>query len=100
MFDLEHGTAHQDTRTLDRLWFGEMWFPVEKHVYQVQASIAQDPVLDPADLDLEPGHSEPVLHDHKSEIQHTRYWIVVPRMCYFQVICFQKEPGSSKLQSI
>ena len=44
-----------------RSWFGNMWFPVESYVYQVQASISQDPVLDPADLDLEPGQDEPEL---------------------------------------
>ena len=44
---MKNFTLHFDNAdrcdALDRLWFGEigeMWFPVEKYVYQVQASIA------------------------------------------------------------
>ena len=59
-FTLHFNNADQYD-SLDHSWFGEMWFPVENNVYQVQASIAQEPVLDPTDLDLEPGHSEPDL---------------------------------------
>ena len=62
---MKNFTLHFDSPdqcdSLDRLWFGEMWFPMEKYVYQVQSSITPDPILDPADLDLEPGHSEPDL---------------------------------------
>ena len=102
---MKNFTLHLDSAdqcdALDRLWFGEMWFPVKKYVYQVQASIAQDPVLDPADLDLEPGHSEPeLLPDHKSEIQHTHYLTVAPHTCYLQDTCFQKEPDPLKSRSI
>ena len=54
--NMKNFTLHFDNAcqraALERLWFGEMWFPVEKYVYQVQSSIAQDPVLDPTDLDL------------------------------------------------
>ena len=50
-----------------------MWFPVEKYVYQVQASIAQVPVLDPADLDLEPGHSEHELCFVRSQVRDPVY---------------------------
>ena len=50
-----------------------MWFPVEKCVYQVQASIAQDPVLGPTDLDLEPGHSEPDLRFSRSQVRDPAY---------------------------
>ena len=28
--------------TLDRAWFGEMWFPVQKHSYHVQSSVTHD----------------------------------------------------------
>ena len=38
-------TLHFDTNdqcdTLDRAWFDEMWFPVQKHTYHVQSSVAQ-----------------------------------------------------------
>ena len=57
-------TLHFDMNerdTLDRAWFGEMWFPVQKHTYHVQSSVAHDCILDPADLDLDEGHGEPDL---------------------------------------
>ena len=54
---MKHFTLHFDMAeqcdSLDRVWFGEMWFPVEKHTYQVQSSSTHDLILDPADLDLE-----------------------------------------------
>ena len=59
--------------SLDRLWFGEMWFPVEKYVYQVQSSVTCDPILDPADLDLDNGYSEPELCFSKSQIRDPAY---------------------------
>ena len=59
--------------SLNRSWFGEMWFPVEKNVYQVQASISQDPVPDPADLDLEPGQDEPELCFLRSQVRDPAY---------------------------
>ena len=33
--------------SLDRLWFGEMWLPVEKDVYQVQTSVTCDSIPRP-----------------------------------------------------
>ena len=59
--------------SLDRLWFGEMWFPVEKNVYQVQSSLTYDSILDPADLDLEDGYSEPELCFSKSQVRDPAY---------------------------
>ena len=50
-----------------------MWFPVEKYVYQVQASIAHDPIPDPADLDLEQGYSEPELCFARSQARDPAY---------------------------
>ena len=87
--------------SLDRSWFGEMWFPVEKYVYQVQPRFHY-PVLDPADLVLEPGQDEPELcfRDHKFEIQHMHYSIAVQLMFYFQDICYPKELDPSKSESI
>ena len=58
--------------SLDRSWFGEMWFPVE-NMCQVQASISQDPILDPADLDLEPGQDEPELCFSRSQVRDPTY---------------------------
>ena len=71
---MKNFTLHFDNEnqceSLQRLWFGEMWFPVEKYVCQVQLSISQDCVLDPAELDLEPGQDEQELcfRDLKFEI--------------------------------
>ena len=59
--------------SLDRLWFGEMWFPVEKYVDQVQSSFAQDPIPDPADLDLDEVYSEPDLCFSKSQVRDPAY---------------------------
>ena len=62
---MENFTLHFDMaeqcESLDRSWFGEMWFPVAKYVYQVQSSVSYDSIPDPADLDLERGYSEPEL---------------------------------------
>ena len=44
-----------------------------KYVYQVQASISQDPVLDPADLDLEPGQDKPTLCFSRSQVRDPAY---------------------------
>ena len=43
----------------DRAWFGEVWFPVQKHTCHVQSSATYDSIPDPADLDLDEGYSEP-----------------------------------------
>ena len=56
---MKNFTLHFDMaercESLDREWFGEMWFPVEKYTYQVQSSFTQDSIPDPADLDLDEG---------------------------------------------
>ena len=59
--------------TLDRAWFGEMWFPVQKHAYHVHSSVTQDCILDPADLDLDEGYSEPDLCFSKSQVRDPAY---------------------------
>ena len=71
-FTLHFDMAEQ-CDSLDRLWFGEMWFPVEKYVYQVQSSYTQAPIPDPADLDLAEGYSEPELCFSKSQIRDPAY---------------------------
>ena len=42
-FTLHFDMAEQ-CDSLDRLWFGEMWFPVEKSVYQIQSSVTHDAI--------------------------------------------------------
>ena len=67
-----HFDMAEQCDSLDRSWFGEMCFPVEIYVYQVQPSVTYDSIPDPADLDLEYGYSEPELcfsKSHKSEIR-------------------------------
>ena len=71
-FTLHFDMAEQ-RESLDRSWFGEMWFPVEKYVYQVQSSVTDDSIPDPADLDLEYGYSEPELCFSKSQIRDPAY---------------------------
>ena len=59
--------------SLDRAWFGEMWFPVEKYTYDVQSSYTQDSIVDPADLGLDEGYSEPELCFSKSQVRDPAY---------------------------
>ena len=58
--------------SLDRSWFGEMWFPVEKDVYQVQAAISQDLIPDPADLGLEHASCPGCMEEAGSKVAHRR----------------------------
>ena len=55
--------------SLDRAWFGEMWFPVQKHTYHVQSSATYDSIPDPADLDLDEGFCEPDLCFSRSQVR-------------------------------
>ena len=68
-----HFDMAEQCDSLDRSWFGEMWFPVEKYVYQVQSLVTYDSLPDPADLDLEYGYSEPELCLSKSQIRDPAY---------------------------
>ena len=73
-FTLHFDMAEQcDSLARLSLWFGEMWFPVEKYVYQVQSSVTYDSILDPADLDLDDGYSEPELCFSKSQVRDPAY---------------------------
>ena len=67
-FTLHFDMAEQ-CESLARSWFGEMWFPLAKYVYQVQSSVTYDSTPDPADLDLEHGYSEPELCFSKSQVR-------------------------------
>ena len=71
-FTLHFDMAEQ-CESLDRSWFGDMWFPVEKYVYRVQSSGTYDSIPDPADLDLEQGYSEPELCFSKSQVRDPAY---------------------------
>ena len=55
--------------SLDRAWFGEMWFPVQKSVCQVHTVINQASVPDQADLDMDSGCEEPDLCFSKSHVR-------------------------------
>ena len=70
-----HFDTHEQCDTLDRAWFGEMWFPVQRHTYHVQASVTGDSIVDPADLDLdlEEGYSEPDLCFSRSQVRGPAY---------------------------
>ena len=74
---MENFTLHFDMaeqcESLDRAWFGEMGFPVEKYTYKVQSSFNQDSIPDPADLDLDEGYSEPELCFSKSQVRDPAY---------------------------
>ena len=59
--------------TLDRAWFGEMWFPVQKTVCQVQTVVSQANIPDPADLDMDYGCEEPDLCFSKSQVRDPAY---------------------------
>ena len=54
-----HFDMHEQCDALDRARFGEMWFPVQKHIFHVHSSVTQESIPDPADLDLDEGYSEP-----------------------------------------
>ena len=53
-----------------------MWFPVQKHTYHVLSSVTSDCRADPADLDLEEGHSEPELCFSRSQVRDPAYALV------------------------
>ena len=59
--------------SLDRAWFGEMWFLVQRHDYHVQSSIREECLLDPADLDLDCGCEEPDLCFSRSQVRDPAY---------------------------
>ena len=59
--------------TLDRAWFGEIWFPVQKTVCQVQSVVSQVSVPDQADLDMDYGCEEPDLCFSKSQVRDPAY---------------------------
>ena len=68
-----HFDMPEQCDSLDRPWFGEMWFPVEKYVYQVQSSITDDSIPGPAELDFEYGYSEPELCFSRSQVRDPSY---------------------------
>ena len=68
-----HFDMNEQCDALDRAWFGEMWFPVERHTYHVRSSVTHDSIPDPADLDLDEGYSEPDLCFSRSQVRDPAY---------------------------
>ena len=68
-----HFEKDQQRDALDRAWFGEMWFPVQRHDYHVQASATYDYIADSADLDHDDGYSEPDLCFSRSQVRDPAY---------------------------
>ena len=101
-FTLHFDMAEQ-CDSLDRLWFGEIWFPVEKYVYQISIlsysmtrfQIQQILILKMATMS--PNCVSPSL---KSQIQLMPCSIVELLMFYFQDTCFPKELDHSRSPSI
>ena len=54
---------------LDRPWFGEVWFLVDKNEWDVNYDQAQGNTVDPRELDLEPGQEEPELCFSRSSVR-------------------------------
>ena len=50
-----------------------MWFPVQKQVCQVQTSVSEANIPDPADLDMDYGYEEPDLCFSKSQVRDPAY---------------------------
>ena len=60
--------------SLDRSWFGGMWFPVENMCIRSKHPFLKILFyLDPADLDLEPGQDEPDLCFSRSQVRDPAY---------------------------
>ena len=68
-----HFDNNEQCATLDRSWFGEMWFPIQRNTYHVQASVRDDSIADPADLDLDDGYSEPDVCFSRSQVRDPAY---------------------------
>ena len=81
-----------------------MWFPVEKYTYQVQSSFTQYSIPDPADLDLDEGHSEPELCFSKSQVRDPAYVLLDSGATHvlesIARTCFPKELDHSRSLSI
>ena len=43
--------------SLDKSWFGEMWFPVQKSMCQAHTALSQATIPDQADLDMDSARS-------------------------------------------
>ena len=68
-----HFDCDSQCDSLDRLWFGEVWFPVEKYTCEAQSVQSRDRVFDQAKLDLEPGQDEPELCFLRSQARDPAY---------------------------
>ena len=59
--------------TLDRPWLGEVWFPMDKGQLDAHYAQTQDNIVDPQDVDLEPGHQQPELCFFQSQVRDPAY---------------------------
>ena len=107
---MKHFTLHSDMNeqcaSLDRAWFGDMWFPVQKLTDHVHSSATYDSIPDPADLDLDEGYSEPDLCFSRSQVRDPAYALgrpmIVTRSYAAQrrtVVRSDSEPGCRKGES-
>ena len=59
--------------SLDKSWFGEMWFPVQKSMCQAHTALSQASIPDQADLDMDSGCEEPDLCFSRSQVRDPAY---------------------------
>ena len=75
--NMKNFTLHFETddqcESLDQLWFGKVWFRIKKYACEAQSIQSPDCILDPAELDLEPGQDEPELCFLRSQVQEPAY---------------------------
>ena len=100
-FTLHFDMAEQ-WESLDRAWFGEMWFPVEKHTYQVQSSSLKirfqaQQTLILMKVTVSGNCASPGL---KFKIQPTLYSTVERPMSSYRGTCSPKVLDHSRLLSI
>ena len=88
-----HFDSDSQCESLDRLWFGEMWFRVEnrcakynlrflKTMFQIQPKLTSN---------LDKMSQNCAFRDLKFETRLTPFSIVVPPMYYFQGTCYLEE---------
>ena len=96
-FSMKNITLHFDMAeqcdSLDRSWFGEVWFSVAEYAYQVHSSVSYDSVPDPADLDLEHGYREPELCLSKSQVRDPAYALLDSGATHVLQVLMKFEPS-------
>ena len=89
--------------SLDRRWFGEVWFPVVKPVLGAQYAWSSDTIIDPQDLHLQPKSQKLIFafrgHKLRFEIPPMPSWKAEPPMCCYQRTCLLREHERLRSQS-